>query len=706
MSDWWSKDPLVQTVTQAGQTLANPEQWWANDPVDQPSMVSSAVRGAGQGLTLGAGDEMAGVAGASLIPGAEEAARRGVLPNPIDMAAGGVRLLLEKIAPGTFGDGGSKAYDRSLEAKRADNREHQKANPISYGAGEIVGGAVPVIAASAAAPAAFGVTGSLGMRSAMGAASGASVGALQGFMSGEGGLGPRMVEAGKGAGGGAVFGAVAPTAGKLLGAGYRRVADALVGRTASVPGASSKAVQAVADALTSDGTVNPAMRQRLADFGPDAMLMDAGESVKGLAQGVSLRPGEARSRIVDALIERKRATNPRIGSDLDTALGPAVVPSQVEAGLNAGRRAMAEGYAEPFANASAVDTRPLADALETMAVDLRGPAQRAVRQAREMLNIPGNGNVLDPNPRALFETRQALDGLLDGETNTKVIAQLGFARQAVDDYLARAVPGIKQVDARYAELARQSEGLARGGQVLDAGKTAIRPAEMADEITRAVQPEGMLIGPSGTAHRMREGTRAEIDRLVGTKSNDFLAVRDAVKGDGDWNRAKLVQLFGQDRADRVVNAVDREAAFERVYRDVVENSQTAMRQASKDMVAVRDGSSSSGATTTLVGAVGGPTAIAAQGAVKGARAVKGMMDTAADEGRNADIARLLLSRGPEMDAIFEVLGRNARGRQAVQSSSEAVDRIAQALLMSEGYRGGKAGAPYAQRVSRSVASRF
>lgn len=83
------------------------------------------------------------------------------------------------------------------------------------------------------------------------------------------------------------------------------------------------------------------------------------------------------------------------------------------------------------------------------------------------------------------------------------------------------------------------------------------------EIARAVQPEGMLIGPSGTAHRMREGTRAEIDRLVGTKRNDFLAVRDAVKGDGDWNRAKLVQLFGQGRADRVVNAVDREAAFER-----------------------------------------------------------------------------------------------------------------------------------------------
>ena len=45
--------------------------------------------------------------------------------------------------------------------------------------------------------------------------------------------------------------------------------------------------------------------------------------------------------------------------------------------------------------------------------------------------------------------------------------------------MASAVPGIKQVDAKWAELERQREGLQRGGTVFDTGKTATRPADLA-----------------------------------------------------------------------------------------------------------------------------------------------------------------------------------------------------------------------------------
>lgn len=700
MSDWWSKDPLVQAGTKVAQVVANPEQWWANDAeVNQPGMVSSAVRGAAQGLTLGAADEGSAVAAASPVPGAEQRARVLPLPDPIDMLLGGGRMLLEKV--GVVGPGGGEAYDRALEQKRADNKQHQKVNPISYGAGEIVGGSVPVIAAAAAAPGAFGVTGSLGARSLAGLGSGAATGAIQGFNSGEGSGENRLIEAGKGALGGAAVGAVAPALGQLAGAGYRKVADAIVNRTARVPGYSNSAVRIVADALEAQRAINPNMQAEIGRFGPEAMLLDSGDAVKGLAQGVATRPGEARARIVEALTERQAGRNARIGTDLDASLGRAIVPSQIEADLAAGRQAVGDAYAAVFRDARAVDTRRLADQLDTMMVDLRGDPRRAVQNVRGMLNIPGQ-QVLDPSPRALFNTRQAIDGLMESEKDSKVLSQLGFARQAVDDYLRGSVPGLKQVDARFQELARQSEGLRRGSSILDSGKTALRPDEMAGTIRAGAEPDGLFIGPSGETFRTRQGTRAEIDRLVGTKSNDYLAVRDAVKGEGDWNRAKLTQLFGEERANQIVNSLDREAAFEEVYRDVVRNSMTAQRLAGKEMVAVREGGGSGAGNTALVGVVGGPTGLAAQGAIKGARAAKGVLDTAADEARNAEISRLLTTRGPAMATIFDVLSRNARGRQSVEAGSAATERVVQALLQSRGYDLGALSAPYAQRVARSA----
>ena len=704
MSDWWSKDPLVQAGTRAAQVVANPEQWWANDPeaANQPGMVSSAVRGAAQGFTLGAGDELSAAAATSIIPGAADRARVLPLPDPVDLLGAGARGILRLVAPSWIESGGA-TYDRALEQKRADNRQHQKANPISYGAGEVVGGAVPVVAAASAAPAAFGVTGTLGMRSAMSAASGGVTGAVQGFNSGEGGVLPRAEEAAKGFLGGAAIGAVAPTAGMLTGKAYRGIVDALVDRTAKVPGVSNPAVRIVADALLADEAVNPTFRSNVAKLGPEGMLLDAGDSVKGLAQGVALRPGEARARVVKALTERRGGTDARIGADLNGALGPAVVPSQVESGLAAGREALGEAYGQVFRNARAVDTTALANQLDTMAIDLRGDPRRAVLRAREMLNIPGNAMQLDPSPRALFNTRQALDGLIESEKDSKVLSQLGFARQAVDDYLRAAVPGIKEVDARFQELARQSEGLTRGASVLDSGKTAIRPAEMASAISAGAEPAGLFVGPSGETFRLRQGVRGEIDRLVGTKSNDYLAVRDAVKGDGDWNRAKLVQLFGEERADRVVNALDREAAFRQAYDHIVQGSQTKMRDAAEKLVAIRDGKSGDGAGIgAIVGTVGGPTGLAAQAGIKGANAVKGVMNRTADEARNAEIAKLLIARGDEMAPILDVLSRNARGRAASERGGAAVERVVQALLMSRGYDAGSAGAPYAQRVARSA----
>jgi hypothetical protein len=552
----------------------------------RPGMLESFARGGGQGATLGTGDEIY-AAGAGAV-----AKARGQDFGP--------------------------EFERQLAETQANNRRAKEENPWTYAAGEALG-VIPGLVyggTTALGAKALGLVGrNLATRSVASAASGAAIGAVQGGAGTDGTIDERLRGAGNGVAWGSTFGAAGPAVGQAVGAGINAAGQAL---RPSVPGVSKQAATMLADDIANSGG-EAAIRQRLAELGPDAMLMDASPSTMGRAQGLAVLP-DTREMMTAPLVARNQGTNQRLASELDGALGRSPVPSQVEAGLAASRDAVGEGYGPVFEGARALDTSRLADTLDTMLVDLRGPARDGVARARGYLNIPGSRE-LDPNPRALFETRQAIDGLMQGETNTKVLGQLGFVRQAVDDHLRAAVPGIKDVDGRFQELSRQSEGLQRGSQVLDSGKTAVRPVELADEITRAVNPDGQLVGPSASAYRMRQGTRAEIDRLVGTRANDLEALKQAVKGDGDWNRVKLAQLFGDAEAGRVFNAVDREAAFRDAYEKVVENSQTAQRTFAAGEVAPRGtGGTAADVGTVVAGATGGlPGAAMAVGA-RGLRA--------------------------------------------------------------------------------------
>jgi hypothetical protein len=296
---------------------------------------------------------------------------------------------------------------------------------------------------------------------------------------------------------------------------------------------------------------------------------------------------------------------------------------------------------------------------------------------------------LDDNAATLLNTRQAIDGLLATETDPNTIRILTHARQSVDAELTTAVPGIKTVDGQYQELARQAGGLQRGSQVLDGGKTAIRPQEMAQEIAEGAQPAGTLVGPSATPVRMRQGARAEIDRLVGTQANDLLALRQAVKGEGDWNRAKLAQLFGDEEANRVFNALDREAAFRSAYNRLVEGSQTSMREASARGVAVHGETpgGSGGSNIALSGAAGGASGMALATVAKGAKAAKGAVDREADLIRNREVARILgLPAGAERSIVLTALARRAALAGSGERAGGITDNVVRALLTSQGSR--------------------
>lgn len=448
----------------------------------------------------------------------------------------------------------------------------QTEHPLASGIGSVGGAILGTAPMVAAAPGLMGAgAGPLGAgligRSLMAGGSGAAIGSADAAVRGNNPL--------SGAAWGGGLGLAGPAIGQVVGSAVRGIANRL-------PGRGSGAERAFGRAAGADGVDDIA--SRMGAIGDDAMPMDLGPNLQRQAGALAATPGRGQEVVRSAVRARDAGANQRITSSVDDILGPAPVPSRIEAGIRANQTALGPHYDEVFQNARAVDTEPLAHNLESMAVNLRGDAQRSVQRVRQMLNITG-ADQLDPNPYTLFQTRQAIDGMLGTETNGNAVQALTVARQQVNRILEESVPNIRSVDAQFAELARQGNAVGRGQQVLDSGRTAPRPAELADEVADAAIPQGEFVGPSAVPLRLRQGTRAEIDRIIGTNANDRVALQRLIKGEGDWNRSKLVTQFGEDRANRLLTLLEREGRFAHTSNVVTQNSETAARQAAQGEIA-------------------------------------------------------------------------------------------------------------------------
>jgi hypothetical protein len=539
-------------------------------------------------------------------------------------------------------------YAQNLEREQARAKTFDQDYPVASLGGKVVGGVLGTVAAAPVpyVRGAFGLGGNSALGSmAYGGAAGLAQGAAQG--AGESTDLTNRNDVAKNAGISGAFGAALGAAIPGAIAGGVSAKDWFAGKMnpdtlSQIPAAASRFLTGQFD----DPARVAQMRAEMQRLGPGVVLADASPEMQGIAGGAATRPG-SRSTIIDALSGRDSGKNARIQSALDAELGPAPVPSRIQAGIEEGQQALGPLYGNAFQNATRVDSTGLANTLDANVANLRGPAQRSVRQVRDMLNVPGTDQ-LDPNPSALFQTRQAIDGILATEQNPQAIRQLTMARQNVDRELARAVPGVKDIDAQFQELARQREALQRGSQVLDTGKTAVRPGELAQEMADNANPAGTLVGPSASNVRLREGARAEIDRIVGTNSNDVAKLNQVLKSEGDWNRDKLRTLFGQDRADRLFNVLDRERVFENTFRRTTGNSETASRQSFGKLLdaiatpARPDASRTMFGTVVELGKKGVDRVRGAQGEEQAARIAKAL-------------ARVSVSEGPQADALIQAL---------------------------------------------------
>jgi hypothetical protein len=455
---------------------------------------------------------------------------------------------------------------------------------------------------------------------------------------------------------------------------YARIAGALAGGLipsgfrAMFPQADDAALAEIAKAASADNLTPEAMRQKLQQLGPEGMVADLGPNLQGQTGALANLPGPQNQTIRTALDERNAGANARITSAREP-LGVGIVPSAVKAEIKQGQRDLGPLYTEVFKDAKAVDPQPIADILDSSAVTLRGPAQSKVAEVRKMLDIPGEG-VLDPNPGALFQVRQAIDGMLKTETNDKVVQALTPIRKQIDETLSAAVPDLKKVDASYAELARQKEAVTRGQTVLDSGRTAPRPSELADEVAAGALPKGEQIGPSAVPLRLSQGASAEIDRILGNNANDVAALNRLIKGEGDWNRSKLSSLFGEEKTNKLIQVLDNEKAFADTSNFATGNSVSANRLQYQK----KYGGSGSGMTIPEYYGTGGVLGALRGAAVKvGQKLFAGASD-ARSSARNEKIAKALMGKEEVADALLQ---QQLRGNRLVGPAKQA---LVQALI--------------------------
>ena len=173
-------------------------------------------------------------------------------------------------------------------------------------------------------------------------------------------------------------------------------------------------------------------------------------------------------------------------------------------------------------------------------------------------------------------------------------------------------------------------------------------------------PQGEQIGPSAAPTRIKQGARAEIDRLVGTHANDLNALERKLGTPQDWNSQKFAEVFGEGPHASVMETLINNRRFRQTYQDIVQNSQSAQRlMSAKAMEGSEGGQVSKDTTLTGLG-------LRALNAV--ARAIAG----ASSSSTKNEIGEILAKQGPDVQRIARQLLQSA---QKTGENTRAINRV-------------------------------
>ena len=447
---------------------------------------------------------------------------------------------------------------------------------------------------------------------------------------------------------------------------YARIAGAVVGGVPASAGIDFlQAPKVAGQTRTSTALLRNALPQDtngLAALGPEAMLLDASPQMTGLAQGVSMAPTQNKDAIVQALLAREKGRSSRLVGDSETILGKASDPEALKKRI----AAEANADADPFykqAKQNPPDLRSDESLKSQLAQELTDPAKgmsMGQRGRNKTIFDEIDDALMADSPQEtvsrLHSLRQDLDAAIYDTMNVpsqqRAVAEK--ARRVVDKVLKERVPGFTEGDQIYSEGQKAIEAVDHGYNSLEGGKGTMFPETFRE--TLKTHPKEFVA----------EGQKSRIANAMGTNSNDLSALKKMVGGDHDFNRQKLADVFGQDKVDQLVGAVDREGTFSQNYADIARNSQTAQRTAGKALVDGMTAPQFNGSESVM--------GLLLRGGAKGVNSLLARGASKYSSGANEALTRALMARGPEaIDLINQLRAAAPKGGKGLQAIIAALN---------------------------------
>lgn len=463
-------------------------------------------------------------------------------------------------------------------------------------AGGIVG-AIPMAVAAAPVVQAVAPVARAG-RIAMGAISGALTGGVEGAIwgAGEGQTGQERIDSaartgGLGVLGGAVIGSLAPVAGDLAQAAWQRLARSDVATIASQLNISRPAAVVVRDALQT-GDIQAA-RAALARAGDDAMLADAGIPARQLLDAAAQTGGPAGQIVRQAVDARVREASRNMTGALDQTLGAPRGERQLMDSIRQ-QNAPQRSTAYDAAYAAAIDySAPEGMALERLMT--RVPAS-AIRRANEIMRLRGERSsqimaTIDeasntvtfqrmPDVRQTHYIMQALDDIAAGTDGTGTFGRQNTYGGSVERLRSEISQTLRDAVPEFAAAQNMAADTARELRATELGRNLFGMAR--EDVARA-----LYNATPAERQAAEQGLRSYIDdvtaRVARTISDGNTEAREGIRVLRDFssrqNQTNLRILLGQERADALLQELDRATTAFELRAAVAENSKTAARQA-------------------------------------------------------------------------------------------------------------------------------
>jgi hypothetical protein len=437
------------------------------------------------------------------------------------------------------------------------------------------------------------------------AASGAGLSAADAAARGED---PRSAAA---VGGG--IGAVVPVVGGIASRGVQATAKAIgerlgVGVPETLKGVDPLALRWARTAAKADGLSEEQIAKKMSELGPQGFVMDYGPNLRGLAGGVAADIGEGKSLVFGALDARTAAARATVDKALDNTLGPKINVPEYSRHLMATRKAAADPEYEAFRNMTVHPTP------ELQGIMPRLQAAGALDQGLHLMDVEGN---------------QALKPMLLGGPNTQgrtavpTAETWDYAKRGLDEVIEASKPWgsspspnkLRVYSDLKSDLMRalenhpdpriaQQYAAARQAYAEPTGiMNALRDGQEWRTIHKDELPYLLKNYSTLEQRAFLQGVRSDLDDMLmdsargGTRVRAFFEapsnqeklqtltrMQAQMENQGSGLAPAAIEKLGRERAEALVQEMERQRTFGATKGRAIDNSETAARTAAGKMM--------------------------------------------------------------------------------------------------------------------------